>query len=253
MYRVYPDEPGTSKALLPKLEKTFNRVANKTIHTLLFYFTGHHEHNNGFILGANDEYLTIKYLKTCIEDAVKNSGGKRVIVFLDCREAPAMEMKISCSYYQINSCSMKQKTNFPEGEGSLMTEFLAQSLKGHSSKDHCLLQQKTNRHCDICPEFRSNNGFVKVDQLHENMEKHINKYDQHVGNEKHELTHYFSGSGWRDAVIAYFIDNLCTFNFSLLHGEYSSVTHEVKQLPELKKDLDEILFVAYRGKIWHFI
>ncbi|XP_053390325.1 uncharacterized protein LOC128553226 [Mercenaria mercenaria] len=163
---VYPDEPGKPDSMLDKLKKSVHTLKNiDGIQTLLVYFSGHYKPNKGGFelshckmeereLQRKFEYLSKKDFEGDIASILHqpNSVGepssvsKRVIVLLDCCEAPAVTtpsqeeihtLDKNITIVQINACRPNQKS-IQEQDGSVFRKFLIQGLTRKALGKRCL-------------------------------------------------------------------------------------------------------------------
>ena len=227
---VCPKEPGKPGEMITQVEAAFKELEGLKIKTLVFVFSGHHEHDQYFLGGPKESILhselqyKLQHITTSLE---------KIIIIMDC--CHAMEFFLSNGgnkkKLQLNACDDEEETVL-EPEGSIFLNSIKHCLTGEALGIQC---SKGKQHdCSIPGDF------VTIEYLHKYVENH-NK-------ENINPNYSISGGDCSKAIIAYNYKFDVQLKFSFTdHKQSATILYRPHQYEDIGT-LHALLFEQYIGK-----
>ncbi|XP_060555946.1 uncharacterized protein LOC132716641 [Ruditapes philippinarum] len=152
-----------------QIQNAFSAHIRAGLSTILFYYTGHYTKENGFVLNSSNEetqsetrnqFMSLAEFKDILRsfskgglDESEKSGLRRLIIVLDCPEAPLLcsdESRLfeDMNLVQLNSCQSDQKA---VSSRRFFNKAFIQGLTIKSTKEECFLMTDHGITCEICP------------------------------------------------------------------------------------------------------
>ncbi|KAH3890560.1 uncharacterized protein LOC127852206 isoform X2 [Dreissena polymorpha] len=219
----------TLKELSAKIDKAFDRLDSKDIHTLVFLYSGHNHAKEGFWLGEN-EYYSMERINNKIKEREKI---EQVIAFLDCCKSKPIEVRTETILIQFNASGQKDDAICVPNEDSFFTKYLVQAFTMKASGGECSLHKS---HCTMKGDFISLGSLW--DYLNEHRE----------GLMQMNTSMHLKNVDWRSTYLAYNYAFKVEISFNVIVPQFS-LSKIINVTPAALTDFQtlksEILFPKY--------
>ncbi|KAL4229543.1 hypothetical protein ACF0H5_012582 [Mactra antiquata] len=170
---VKPKTPGEKENMKDNLMQAFDKLnqllIRETHKTLFLYYSGHYDPEKGFQLGHVDEFIPLDEFQECLIRRVASSAQIRMIVLLDCCNAPGFfQFPRNITLIQINSSTPNAPFRTDKG-GSIFQRLFTQAFTGQALSYKCQDITESTKECKDC---KIDGDFVTVEKLQEFIDKH---------------------------------------------------------------------------------
>jgi hypothetical protein len=205
-----------------QIRKAYSELKEMGLKTVFFYFSGRYSKETGFVLRKQaketgiqsrdkDDHrnnMPLSEFKEILQSFLDDTkSDDKVIVILDCQEAPLLifdEPKTKMKIVQLNSCQPDQTNNQDATGKSLFSKALLQGLKATSKNDCDLLVD--GKPCTICPI--EGQDFITIGNMNTYVSRHMRLLKGETAKPLQNAT--------SDMKIAYLVDSNDKLSFTLI-------------------------------------